>query len=90
MQVTDFLADPSNGLGTSDHLGVHVERDVKDEVLGMLAKMAKKSKVVVDVFEDVHAEHEIEGGFWSGGEEILVVKAEARFGAFLTERKALG
>ena len=56
----------------------------------MLAEMAEKFKVVVDVFKDVHAKHEIEGGFWGGREEILVMKAEARLGAFLAECEALG
>ena len=70
-------------------MGVHVEGDVKDEVFGVLAKMTKEFKVVVDVFEDVHAEHEIERGFWSGCEEVFVMIGEARFGAFLTESEAL-
>ena len=73
--MANFLADSSNGFGPSDHLSIHVERNMKDEVLGMLAEEAKELKVVVDVFKDVHAQHEIEGGFWEGCEQIFVVKA---------------
>ena len=89
MEMTNLIANAANGFGAGDHLGVHVEWDVKDEVLCVVPEVSEKFEVVVYMFEDVHAEHEVKVRFREGGEEVFVVEGNARLNAFLTKCEAL-
>jgi len=77
MDVADLFANAPDRLSAKDHLGIHIERDVKKKIPSDLPEIFQEGEIVLDMLEDIETEDEIEIAL-AIGRYSLVAKFQAR------------
>lgn len=59
VQVPKFAANVHHWTASQDHLGIHVQRNMKYKLVGMLSEASEEAKRIFDMFKDIHGNSQV-------------------------------